>query len=110
MNDTITQDDHKAGHLSSTTKGSVRKDRTHSHRADGAGKLRAFTAHTRFAWVTTPLIALLLLSIWELYVRISGINKFVLPSPIAVIRALANQLKSPYVWREHIWTTFYEVS
>lgn len=72
--------------------------------------LRRRLAENRWiAFYTTPLIVVIALVLWELYVRISGISRFVLPSPTAVFAAFGDQITDPYVWREHIWTTFREV-
>lgn len=64
------------------------------------------------AWlpmVSTPLLVLLLLLGWKLYTELSGVSKYVLPPPEAVGAAFMTQIFDPYVWQNHIWTTFYEV-
>lgn len=61
------------------------------------------------AYWTTPLILLGALALWELYVRVSGISPFVLPSPLRVASAFSEQITDGYVWRVHIWTTLQEV-
>lgn len=72
--------------------------------------LRTRLARNRWiAFYTTPVIVVLALVVWELYVRASGISRFVLPSPTAVGRAFADQITDPFVWQTHIWTTFREV-
>lgn len=58
---------------------------------------------------TTPIIVILALAVWEVYVQTSGISRFVLPAPTAVAVAFADQITDPFVWRNHIWTTFYQV-
>ncbi|MFA9432043.1 ABC transporter permease [Egicoccus sp. AB-alg2] len=58
---------------------------------------------------TTPLILAVVLITWETYVAVTGISRFVLPAPSAVAAAFAEQITDPFVWRNHIWTTFYQV-
>jgi ABC-type nitrate/sulfonate/bicarbonate transport system permease component len=41
-------------------------------------------------WLLPVLAILVLLGIWELYVKVSGVNSLLLPSPIDVFRALVN--------------------
>ncbi|MFC6152316.1 ABC transporter permease [Nocardioides yefusunii] len=59
-------------------------------------------------FVTTPLLALVIIGGWEAYVRLSGVSHFVLPGPGDVFAALKTQITDPYVWTEHVWTTFVE--
>lgn len=59
-------------------------------------------------FITTPLLAIFIIGIWEAYVRISGVSHFVLPAPSDVFAALKIQVMDPYVWTEHVWTTFVE--
>ena len=58
---------------------------------------------------TTPIIVLFALALWELYVARSGISRFVLPAPSAIAVAFLDQITDPFVWQQHIWTTFYQV-
>lgn len=58
---------------------------------------------------TTPLILGAALLLWQSYVAASGISRFVLPAPSEVASAFVTQITDPFVWRNHIWTTFYEV-
>jgi NitT/TauT family transport system permease protein len=58
---------------------------------------------------TTPLILITAIGLWELYVRVSDISRFILPSPVDVAAAFGEQITDSYVWQEHIWTTFQEV-
>ncbi|WP_181780137.1 ABC transporter permease [Pseudonocardia pini] len=62
----------------------------------------------RLQLVTTPLIVLAVVGLWKLYVELSGISPFVLPAPEDVAVAFVEQITTPAVWTEHIWTTFYE--
>lgn len=59
-------------------------------------------------WATTPVIVLVIIIVWKGYVSVSGVSDFVLPPPEAVGSALLDQIRDPVVWRDHIWTTFYE--
>lgn len=60
--------------------------------------------------ITTPLVVLVLLVFWKIYTATSGISRYVLPPPESVGVAFFNQIIDPYVWENHIWTTFYEVA
>jgi len=57
---------------------------------------------------TTPLLVAAFLALWKLYVESQDISEFVLPPPEEVARAFAEQVTDPFVWRTHVWTTFYE--
>lgn len=59
-------------------------------------------------FITTPVLALAIIGAWEGYVRTSGVSHFVLPAPGDVLSALKIQVTDPYVWQEHVWTTFVE--
>lgn len=66
---------------------------------------------TRSRWlpvVTTPVLVVLAVLAWKVYVEASDISEFVLPPPEDVARAFWGQITEGYVWRRHIWTTFYE--
>lgn len=58
-------------------------------------------------WITTPLLALALLLAWHLYVRLSGISGFILPTPLQVWHAYTDEIATPALWG-HSWTTVYE--
>jgi len=49
-------------------------------------------------WITTPGLLIVLLIIWDLYVRLSGVSAFILPSPGAVGAAWAGLLADSKVW------------
>ena len=59
-------------------------------------------------FVTTPLVLILLIGGWQLYVSVTGISSFLLPPPKAVWEALKIQVTDPFVWRVHVKTTFIE--
>lgn len=59
--------------------------------------------------ISTPLLIVLFLVAWKLYTESSGVSRFVLPAPESVGLAFVEQITDPYVWTQHIWTTFYEV-
>lgn len=58
---------------------------------------------------TTPLLLVTVLVIWETYVNVTGISRFVLPAPTQIGSVFVEQVTDPFVWRVHVWTTFYEV-
>ncbi len=65
-------------------------------------------SHNRLLpWITTPLLALILLLTWHVYVRSSGISGFILPSPVEVWDSYLVELRGPALWR-HTWSTLYE--
>ena len=59
-----------------------------------------------------PALSLLLLAgllvAWEAFVRLRGLPRLVLPSPLVVVQALADSLLSGYLW-PHIGTTLSEI-
>lgn len=59
-------------------------------------------------FVTTPVVFVLLVGGWQLYVTVSGISDFLLPGPLAVWDALKTQVTDPFVWQVHVKTTFLE--
>ncbi|MBL8697951.1 MAG: ABC transporter permease [Alphaproteobacteria bacterium] len=52
----------------------------------------------RLTWVTTPLILVLFLLGWSLYVDWTGLSRFVLPKPGAIFKALLDLLHAPFFW------------
>lgn len=61
----------------------------------------------RLTWVTTPLIAIVFILLWDLYVRWFDVSVFILPGPVGVWEALVKLLQDPRTL-EHAWTTLYE--
>lgn len=59
--------------------------------------------------VSTPVLVAIFILVWKLYATFSGVSRYVLPPPEAVGAAFLSQILDPYVWSQHIWTTFYEV-
>jgi NitT/TauT family transport system permease protein len=53
----------------------------------------------RLTWVTTPLILLAFLVLWTLYVRWTGMSRFVLPTPEAIFAALFKLVQTDFFWR-----------
>ena len=49
-------------------------------------------------WVTTPALLVLLLVVWQVYVRQSGVSAFILPAPGAVWSAWTDMLVSQRAW------------
>ncbi|WP_110241519.1 ABC transporter permease [Nocardioides gilvus] len=60
------------------------------------------------ALITTPLVAVALVGLWQLYIEVTGVSHFILPAPADVWAALTTQVTDPFIWREHVWTTFIE--
>jgi NitT/TauT family transport system permease protein len=58
-------------------------------------------------WLTTPLLALALLLVWQLYVQASGISGFILPTPVQVWDSYLDDLRTAALWR-HTASTLYE--
>ncbi|MEO6943872.1 MAG: ABC transporter permease [Lacisediminihabitans sp.] len=58
--------------------------------------------------MSTPIIVVLALLAWQLYINVSGISKFVLPSPWEVFGAFFHMIQQPYIWQLHVWTTLVE--
>jgi NitT/TauT family transport system permease protein len=72
-------------------------------------KLRAKRGLTRegvLPWITTPVLLLILIGIWEAYVRWSGISAFILPAPGKVWEEWIALLTSPRAW-QHTYMTVY---
>jgi NitT/TauT family transport system permease protein len=57
---------------------------------------------------TTPLLFVMLIGGWQAYVNLSDVSPFLMPGPGAVWDALKTQVTDPFVWKEHVWTTFVE--
>jgi len=58
-------------------------------------------------WIATPLLVLALLLAWQVYVRLSGISGFILPTPLQVWHAYVAEIATPALWK-HSWATVYE--
>ncbi|WP_285790015.1 ABC transporter permease [Micromonospora sp. NBRC 101691] len=61
------------------------------------------------SFYTSPLLIALFIVAWKIYVEATDLSRFVLPPPEAVFRSFVEQITDPFVWQQHIWTTFYEV-
>ncbi|PWS35308.1 ABC transporter permease [Falsiroseomonas bella] len=57
-------------------------------------------------WITTPVLAGLLILAWDLYVRLAGVSPLILPRPGAVWQAWLELLRDPRAWH-HTWMTVY---
>jgi len=57
-------------------------------------------------WVTTPVLLLLLIGFWHLYVTTSGISKFILPPPLAVWEEWLRLMTNPRGWNHTYWTLY----
>jgi NitT/TauT family transport system permease protein len=67
---------------------------------------RRFTREGALPWITTPILLVLLLLIWEFYVRAAGVSPMILPRPGAVAKAWLGLLQDPRAWH-HTWMTVY---
>jgi len=56
------------------------------------------------ALLTSPLLAVVLIGLWHLYVVQSGVSAFILPSPLAVWNALLELLATPSTWTHTLAT------
>jgi NitT/TauT family transport system permease protein len=65
---------------------------------------RDLTAY--LAWVTTPALCLLLVAAWWTYVDLSGISKFILPTPASVWYAWLGLLLSQRAWIDTLMTVY----
>ena len=70
---------------------------------------KRFDRRNLLPWITTPLLVVLLIGLWEGYVSGSHISAFILPSPQAVWSAWLDLLASPRAWG-HAATTVYETA
>jgi NitT/TauT family transport system permease protein len=68
---------------------------------------KRFDRRALLPWITTPLLAVLLIAIWQAYVTGAQISAFILPAPSAVWSAWLDLLTSPRAWG-HAATTVYE--
>lgn len=59
-------------------------------------------------WISTPLLLLAIVVIWDLYVRYSGISEYVVPAPGDAWISLVALLREPTTWTVDIWTTLLE--
>ena len=57
-------------------------------------------------WVTTPLLLLVLVGGWHLYVRNSGISPFILPAPGDVWTEWRYLMVNPRGWNHTYWTLY----
>jgi NitT/TauT family transport system permease protein len=71
---------------------------------DRATRSRDFKAY--LPWITTPALCLLLIAVWWLYIRLSGISAFILPAPDSVGRAWIELLGSRRAWIDTAMTVY----
>ncbi|GHC67471.1 ABC transporter permease [Limoniibacter endophyticus] len=60
------------------------------------------------AWITTPLVLLVLIGIWQFYVTSFSVSPFILPSPVAVGKSVVTLLADPRTW-QHTLITLTEI-
>jgi NitT/TauT family transport system permease protein len=61
---------------------------------------------TVLPWITTPLLVVLLVGAWHIYVTATNLSPFILPAPIKVWEAWVDMLTSSRAWG-HTWMTVY---
>ena len=59
-------------------------------------------------WISTPVLFLLLLGVWQFAVSVLGISPFILPTPADVATSLKELVTGPDIWL-HLRTTLMEV-
>jgi len=69
-------------------------------------KAAGFKRETILPWITTPLLLALLVTVWSVYVRSSGVSPFILPAPGAVFDEWLGMLQSRRAW-DHTGMTIY---
>ena len=57
-------------------------------------------------WITTPVVLITLVAIWEFYVTQFGVSPLIMPRPGDVWAAWIEMLQSPRAWH-HTWMTVY---
>jgi NitT/TauT family transport system permease protein len=67
---------------------------------------RRVTREGALPWITTPIVLIALVSIWEFYVVQFRVSPLILPRPGAVLDAWIEMLQSPRAWH-HTWMTVY---
>lgn len=68
-------------------------------------------ARTRLLpWITTPVLLVVIVLIWDGYVRISGVSPFILPSPGAVWNHWLAMLTDPRAWHHTMMTAYATIS
>jgi NitT/TauT family transport system permease protein len=60
------------------------------------------------SWITTPLLTIAFIAVWQAYVSLTGINKFILPAPLAVWEALFEMLDARSTLWGHLQATVYQ--
>jgi NitT/TauT family transport system permease protein len=67
---------------------------------------RRATSDRMLPWLTTPVLVVLVILVWDAYVRHAGVSSLILPRPEAVWNAWVEMLGDPRAWR-HTWMTVY---
>jgi NitT/TauT family transport system permease protein len=61
-------------------------------------------------WVTTPLLLIAIVLAWHVYVKTSGISKFILPAPGDVAAEWLQMIRNPRLWNHTYWTLYATLS
>lgn len=67
------------------------------------GRLRSLLKE-RMTWITTPLITIVFLVLWGVYVSAFNVSEFVLPHPADVLVAVRDDLSTGYIYTEFRYT------
>jgi NitT/TauT family transport system permease protein len=59
-------------------------------------------------WISSPILVVLLLAVWQLAVSAFGVSEFILPPPLDVWRSLVDLVSGSAVWHD-VRVTLYEV-
>ncbi|MGI5151292.1 ABC transporter permease [Plantactinospora sp. CA-294935] len=59
-------------------------------------------------WISSPILLLLFLGVWQFAVSVVGVSEFILPAPLQVGRSLVGMLDDPATWA-HVRVTLVEV-
>src|SRR3978361_143605 len=59
-------------------------------------------------WISTPILVVLLLAVWQIAVSGFGVSEFILPPPLEVWRSLVDLVSGSAGWHA-VWVTLSEV-
>jgi NitT/TauT family transport system permease protein len=67
---------------------------------------KRLTREGMLPWITTPVLLFLMVLVWHVYVKATGISAFILPSPGSVWNEWLLMLDSPRAWRHTYFTVY----
>ncbi|GIG91531.1 ABC transporter permease [Plantactinospora endophytica] len=59
-------------------------------------------------WISSPILLVLFLGVWQFAVSVVGVSEFILPAPLKVGESLVGMLDEPATWA-HVRVTLFEV-